>query len=68
MLSPTALFAYKCSEFYLPDQEGGVSWNDPDLGIDWPVENPILSEKDRRYSPLHEIPPEKLPRYTGEPE
>lgn len=67
VLSQTALFAYKCTEFYLPDQESGVLWNDPELAIDWPAENPILSDKDCRYSPLREIPSEKLPRYTGGP-
>lgn len=66
VLSPTALFAYKCTEFYLPDQEAGLAWNDPDLAIEWPIENPSLSDKDRRYGPLKEIPAEKLPVYPGE--
>lgn len=65
VLTPTALFAYKCTEFYLPDQEGGVAWNDPDLAIEWPVESPSLSEKDRRYVPLKEIDPDSLPVYEG---
>ena len=44
--SDSALFAYKCSAFYAPDCEGAVRWDDPDLGIEWPVETPRLSEKD----------------------
>lgn len=64
VLSETVLFFYKCTEFYLPNQEGGVLWNDPDLSINWPVQNPSLSDKDQRYCPLKEIPLEKLPHYT----
>jgi len=63
VLSDSALFAYKCSDFYSPQSEGGIIWNDPDLGIDWRVKAPILSEKDAQYPPLREIPPESLPPY-----
>lgn len=48
VLSKVAEFEYKCSEFYSPSKERGILWNDPDLAIDWPVKNPILSEKDRK--------------------
>jgi len=64
--SETALFAYKCTDIYNPQAEGGIIWNDPDIGIVWPVENPILSEKDKMYSFLKEIPPERLPGYGSE--
>jgi len=63
VLSESALFAYKCSDFYSPESEGGVIWNDPDLGIDWCIESPILSGKDVHYPPLREIPPDSLPQY-----
>lgn len=48
VLSDTATFFYKCDELYHPEDEGGIAWNDPDIGIDWPfTENVNLSEKDR---------------------
>lgn len=50
VLSDTAVFSYKCDNFYQRDSEGAVAWDDPDLGIDWqiPLENVILSEKDKQ--------------------
>ena len=53
--SETALFAYKCTEMYQPLSEYGVSWKDPDLGIKWPIEKPLLSEKDLNYPRLKDI-------------
>ena len=47
VLSKRAEFLYKCSEYYAPKDELGVRWNDPDIAVDWPIENPILSEKDK---------------------
>ena len=46
-LKPNTLFSYKCSEVYNKESEGGIAWNDPDLNIDWQIESPILSEKDK---------------------
>lgn len=63
VLSDTALFMYKCSTYYAPEDEGGICWNDPDLKISWPVREPILSERDRDYTPLGSVDPHRLPVY-----
>lgn len=54
VLSKEALFAYKCDEFYHPEAECGIAWDDPTLSIDWglPKEDIILSEKDKGYNNL----------------
>jgi dTDP-4-dehydrorhamnose 3,5-epimerase len=54
VLSDTAEFAYKCGDYYSPENERGIAWNDPDLAIDWPVKNPILSERDKKQPKLSE--------------
>ena len=56
VLSPTAVFQYKCDEFYHPEADAGVQLNDTALGIDWmiPAGSMILSEKDKSRSPLTE--------------
>lgn len=65
VLSDTALFLYKCSEYYHPEHEYSVLWNDPALAINWPLEvEPKLSDKDRQGLRLHDIPEDRLPRYT----
>jgi len=46
VLSETADFEYKCTDYYDPSDEGSLLWNDPDVNIDWPLEEPTLSEKD----------------------
>jgi len=63
VLSQTAFFCYKCTEFYDPNCEGGIIWNDPDINIQWPIERPELSKKDAAYGLLKDIPIEKLPCY-----
>lgn len=55
VLSDTATFTYKCDDFYHPEDEGGIMWNDPDVDIKWPIEGEILlSEKDKRHPLLRE--------------
>ncbi len=51
-----ALLAYKCTDYWHPECESGVRWDDPDLGIPWPIAEPVLSDKDRRYPALAELP------------
>lgn len=63
VLSEFALFYYKCSDFYVPGDEGGIIWSDPDIGIEWPVENPIISEKDKQYHKLSGLTAEQLPSF-----
>ena len=53
VLSASAHVAYKCSDYYDPDDEGGLLWSDPDIAIDWPVKNPILSAKDNQFGYLN---------------
>ena len=62
--SAEALFAYKVTEFYHPETECSVRWDDPDIGIDWPVGiTPILSDKDAGAPLLRELPVERLPAF-----
>jgi dTDP-4-dehydrorhamnose 3,5-epimerase len=62
VLSDRADVAYKCSDYYAADDEMAVAWNDPAIGIDWPIEEPILSERDRRAPRLEDLH-DRLPRH-----
>ncbi|NOV58532.1 dTDP-4-dehydrorhamnose 3,5-epimerase [Clostridium beijerinckii] len=58
VLSDEAVFNYKCTDFYAPEYDGGVMWDDPDINIKWPmdgIENVILSEKDKNHSNLKDL-------------
>ena len=63
VLSETAHVLYRCTDFYDPEDKGGILWSDPALAIDWPVSEPLISEKDRQLPCLTDIPPERLPIY-----
>ena len=65
VLSETALFAYKCTEFYTPQNELTLAWNDPDIGVDWQTASPLLSDKDQRYPRLSQVSRDQLPRYQS---
>jgi len=60
VLSNFADFEYKCTDFYSPENDRGILWNDPDLAINWPVKHPIVSSKDQGFKRLSEIPVEDL--------
>ena len=60
VLSPSALFHYKCTELYTPAGEMTLLWNDADIDIDWMVSSPVLSEKDKVGTPFKMLPEEKL--------
>lgn len=55
VLSDHADFEYKCTDYYDPSDEGSILWSDPDLNIYWPVENPVLSDKDLKASKLVDL-------------
>ena len=55
VLSETADFEYKCTDYYHPADEIGVRWDDPDIGIDWPISDPVLSAKDAALPRLREF-------------
>ena len=55
VLSDSATFLYKCSDYYSPGNEMGIAWNDPDIAIDWPIQNPILSDKDKNNPFLRDL-------------
>jgi dTDP-4-dehydrorhamnose 3,5-epimerase len=63
VLSDRADVIYGCTALYDPQDEGGILWSDPVLGIGWPVSDPIISPKDGRLPCLSEIPQERLPLY-----
>jgi dTDP-4-dehydrorhamnose 3,5-epimerase len=63
--SETALFSYKCTDFYSPSTEHSLLWDDPDIGIDWPLRDPSLSGKDRAGRRLKDFSPEILPVWTS---
>ena len=67
VLSDEAVFNYKCTDFYAPEYDGGVMWNDPDINIKWPldgIENIILSEKDKIHPNLKELDLSKYPDFN----
>ena len=65
VLSEAAEFQYKCSDFYSQEEERGLPWDDPNIGIEWPLNGrqPILSDRDRRWIPLAHVVDEDLPLY-----
>lgn len=63
VIGETATFAYKCTEAYHPEAEVVLAWDDPDVGIEWPINDPRLSEKDLGGLRLADIPEDRLPTY-----
>jgi dTDP-4-dehydrorhamnose 3,5-epimerase len=61
VLSDIAEFQYKCSWFYVADQEAGFRWDDPDVGVEWPIADPILSKRDQQSPALRDLYPDAFP-------
>ena len=64
VLSPRAQVQYKCTELYDPAGEIAIAWNDPEIGIEWPLDAPLLSARDQAARRLGELA-DRLPRHTG---
>ena len=64
VISDQADVSYKCTDYYLPGDEIGIAWNDPDLAIQWPTSTPLLSKKDANAFTLREVL-SRLPRYKA---
>lgn len=64
-LADDVVFTYKCTEQYDPSAEFSVRWDDPTIGIEWPVEAPLLSAKDEEAPLLSAVPREQLPTYSS---
>lgn len=60
-LSEQADFLYKCSDYYFSEDQYGLAWNDPALGIDWGIEQPLLSPRDTGWPTLASLDPQVLP-------
>ena len=65
VLSETALFHYHCTTEYAAEFDVAIAWNDPDIGIKWPIEPTSVSDKDRKAPALREVPSERLPAVSA---
>ena len=63
VVSPTAQVEYKCTDIYDPGGELGIAWNDPAIGIEWPLADPLLSERDTRHPRLADVL-DRLPAFA----
>ncbi|MEE8444705.1 MAG: dTDP-4-dehydrorhamnose 3,5-epimerase, partial [Alphaproteobacteria bacterium] len=60
----SALFAYKCTDFYNAAADGAIRWDDPEIGIDWPLDDPAISPKDSAAPLLSDLAPARLPEFS----
>lgn len=65
VVSEHATFTYQCTALYDAKADAGIRWNDPALGIDWPISEPLLSDKDSKAPLLAAVPADRLPNYTA---
>lgn len=64
VLSDTADVVYKCTDFFDPEDDRGILWSDPDIGIAWPIAQPLISDRDSRHPLLREASTEVLPVFS----
>lgn len=64
VVSAHATFSYQCTALYDPKADAGIRWDDADLGIDWPLSAPLLSDKDSRAPLLKDVTPDRLPTFA----
>jgi dTDP-4-dehydrorhamnose 3,5-epimerase len=64
-LSEETELQYKCTDFYAKECDLGIAWNDPDLGVDWPIAEPLLSKKDMEHPRLRDLQKDALPLWMG---
>ena len=62
VLSDDAIVNYKCTAYYAAGDEGGVAWNDPDVGIEWPIDEPLIAPRDAAFPRLHDVSVDCLPQ------
>lgn len=65
VLSAQATFSYQCTALYDRDADAAIRWNDARIGVDWPLAQPLLSDKDQRAPLLAEVPRERLPVFVA---
>ena len=65
VVSEFATFSYQCTDLYDAKADGGVRWNDPAIGIDWPISSPLLSDKDSKAPLLADLAQDRLPEYRA---
>lgn len=63
--SDVAIFSYMCTDYYHAESEASIAWDDADIGIDWPIASPRLSDKDKAAATLSQFPTDRLPRYRS---
>ena len=64
MVSEYATFTYQCTALYDAKADAGIRWNDAAFGIDWPISEPLLSDKDGKTPLLADVPDERLPAFS----
>lgn len=65
VLSDQASICYKCSEFFVPGDEAGIRWDDPDIAIRWPLDSPYVNERDKGFPKYSEITTDRLPKTSS---